>query len=112
MEAGATQTSLLPDPDVPITIYTESIAANKYVMRGWSRFQVCTPCALCSESLMAPMYRMHTAVSSADLDCELCLNSSVVGGRSWTVCMAAWMTLMLYASRQSVCFVMCLVSLP
>uniref|UniRef100_A0A7S3VIF5 Uncharacterized protein n=1 Tax=Dunaliella tertiolecta TaxID=3047 RepID=A0A7S3VIF5_DUNTE len=32
LEAGATQTSVLPDPDIPITIYTESVAANRYVL--------------------------------------------------------------------------------
>ncbi|KAF5835578.1 hypothetical protein DUNSADRAFT_7180 [Dunaliella salina] len=29
LEAGATQTSVLPDPDIPIMIYTESVAANR-----------------------------------------------------------------------------------
>lgn len=29
MEAGATQTMSLPDPDFPISIHTENMAANK-----------------------------------------------------------------------------------
>lgn len=41
ISAGATQTVLLPNPDVPVTIYSESVATRKYTgqfyvsVAGW-----------------------------------------------------------------------------